>query len=223
MQIKPIIDAIVEYISDINNYLKLIPLLLVLFIKTRLDLNLGKFWIKWFYWTSLRGLFRIKAHKFSGIYKQRWDIENNPRYEKPEDRQSLITIKQFSNYCYGEFTAKGGKEKYYLFGEVIDRKIIGHWRDIESPLGYFGSFELMLISNKKIKGHWIGHSNERPNDINFHTWNFTAVTKTSRSLFFVIILVKLKRFWHKLFKKKKLERTQSKRQMFGKRILKRTL
>lgn len=113
-------------------------------------------------------------------------MEANQHYPNATDRQSLIVLKQFNNYCYGEFTAKAGREKYYIFGEMIDRKIIGHWRDIESPLGYFGSFELTIVSNKKIKGFWIGHSNENPNKINFHPWTFTAVTNTAKPLFWIL-------------------------------------
>ena len=112
----------INFITDLENYKPLYPLGLGLILKILLDLNLGKWFVKYFYWISLRSIFRSKATKVSGIYKQHWHIPKNENYPNPSDRQSLITLKQLNNYCYGEFYAKNGNEKFYLFGEVIDKK-----------------------------------------------------------------------------------------------------
>jgi|GEM_PF-1519541 hypothetical protein len=190
------IEQLLKKLTDINFYLPLIPFMLGIILKVLLDLNLGKWFVKNFYWLSFRSIFRSRTNKFSGIYKQYWHIENNSRYPKAADRQSLVTLKQLNNYCYGEFYAKNGREKYYMFGEVIDRKIIGHWSSINSTLDYFGSFELTIINSRKIEGIWIGHSNEIPTVINQHKWTFSAVTPSHK--FLVPIQLKI------LMKKKKL-------------------
>lgn len=184
--------------SDPKIYAALIPFFLGLILKTLLDLNLGKIFVKLLYWISYRSIFRTSANKVSGIYKQSWTFKSDSKsYPLVSDRQSLITLKQLNNYCYGEFFAKDGKEKYYMFGEIIDRKIIGHWGDMNSKLDYFGSFELTIINSKKLQGTWIGHSNTNPVDINQHPWIFNAVVPNYKPL----VLTQLKIYFRK--KKKK--------------------
>jgi hypothetical protein len=187
--------------SDPKIYAALIPFFLGLILKTLLDLNLGKIFVKLFYWISYRGIFRTSANKVSGIYKQSWTFESNSNnYSLVSDRQSLITLKQLNNYCYGEFNSKNGQEKYYLFGEIIDRKIIGHWSDMNSKLNYFGSFELTVINSKKLQGIWIGHSNNNPVEINQHTWTFNAVVPNYKFL----VLTQLKIYFRRKKTKKKV-------------------
>ncbi|GAL87542.1 hypothetical protein GFO_0932 [Sporocytophaga myxococcoides] len=186
-------EQLLNKLTDINFYLPIIPFLLGIILKILLDLNLGKWFVKNFYWLSFRSIFRNKTNKFSGVYKQNWYIENNRRYKKVSDRQSLVTLKQLNKYCYGEFYAKNGHEKYYMFGEVIDRRIIGHWSSIDSKLDYFGSFELSIINSKTIEGIWIGHSNEIPTVIHQHKWTFTAVTPTHKFLVPIQLTIFIKR------------------------------
>ena len=195
------IDRIVNKLADLETYLNLIPFVLGIFLKILLDLNLGKRFVKWFYWASLRSIFRSKTNKISGIYKQHWDISDNSNYPRVSDRHSLVTLKQLSNYCYGEFQAKCGAERYYLFGEIIDRKIIGHWSSLDSTLDYFGSFELTVVSSKRIEGIWIGHSNTEPTKINQYNWSFNAVTPNYR--FLVPLQLKILFKMKKKAKKKK--------------------
>ncbi|WAC42241.1 hypothetical protein [Pedobacter sp. SL55] len=185
-------------------YKPLIPFVLGLLLKIALDVNLGKCFVKFFFWISFRGIFRKTSVKVSGVYKQYWHIGKNERYPKVCQRQSLVTLKQLNNYCYGEFYAKEGLERYYLFGEIIDRKIIGHWSSYESKLDYFGSFELTILSSKKIKGVWIGHSSENPAVINQHDWMFTAVVPNYKFLVPILFNIKMKRLI------KQLTRTQKK-------------
>lgn len=195
------INNIIGFFSDINTYKPLFPFILGIFLKIVLDLNLGKEIVKRFYWISLRGIFRKSTNKISGIYKQYWHIDGNQSYPRVCQRQSLITLKQLNNYCYGEFYAKEGKEKYYLFGEIIDRKIIGHWSDYNSRLDYFGSFELTIVNSKKIKGVWVGHSNINPVLINQHEWTFSAVVPNHKFL----VPLQLKMYIKRKIKSKKTD------------------
>lgn len=188
-----ITDWLIETITDPQTYKPLIPLFFGMLIKIALDMNFGKFIVKWFYWVSFRGIFRTSINKVSGVYKQSWSLEKNNQYPLVSDRQSLIILKQLNNYCYGEFQAKNGLEKYYLFGEIIDRKIIGHWSDINSKLNYFGSFELTVINSKKLQGIWIGHSNNNPVEINQYAWIFNAVVPNYKSLVLTQLKIYLRR------------------------------
>ncbi len=185
--------SIVDILEMLKPYNSIIVFALGIILKILLDLNLGIWFIKWFYWFSFRWLFRSKAPKISGCYKQHWIMEDNEHYPNISDRQSLIVLKQLNNYCYGEFTAKNGAEKYYLFGEVIDRKIIGHWANVNSRLDYFGSFELTIKNSRSIEGIWIGHSNTNPLVINQHKWIFRAVTSTDKFLLLLQFRIFLKR------------------------------
>lgn len=191
-------EQIITVLSDYKTYISLTIFIIGIFLKILLDLNLGIFFIKTFYWISLRGIFRIKSNKISGIYKQHWTLNNNKKYSKISDRQSLITLKQLNNYCYGKFVSK--EDTYYLFGEIIDRKIIGHWADIDSKLGYFGSFELTIIDKRRIEGVWIGHSNEEPNNINIYQWKFRAVTPNTKFLVPIQISIFFKNIYIKYFR-----------------------
>ena len=188
------LDIIKKILTDYRTYIPIYTFMLGIILKVLLDMNLGTKLIKYFYWASPRSIFRKNTNKISGIYKQYWQLKRNARYKKVGDRQSLITLKQFSNYCYGEFTAKN--DKYYLYGEIVDKKIIGHWSDVTNKVGYFGSFELSIIDKKNITGFWIGHSNTNPNKINIHQWNFICINDSSKFL----VLIQLKILFRNIFR-----------------------
>lgn len=187
------IEGIRKVLTDYKTYIPLYTFILGIILKVLLDMNLGATLIKYLFWASPRSIFRKNTYKISGIYKQHWQIKRNARYKKVSDRQSLITLKQFSNYCYGEFTAKN--DKYHLYGEIIDKKIIGQWSDSKNTMGYFGTFELSIIDRKNITGFWVGHSNTNPNRINIHKWDFTSITDNSKFLVPVLIKIRSRNLW----------------------------
>ena len=159
----------------INYYLfvPLIPFVLGLLLKALLDFNLAIFIVKFFYWIPMRAIFRIKVHKISGKWQQTWINETSVKYPRQEDTTSEVKIRQFGKYCYAEFGSLNGNEHYYLFGEVLDKLIIGKWADRTTSLGYFGSFELRIVNNNRLEGIWLGHSNEQPDKINSNQWLWT--------------------------------------------------
>jgi hypothetical protein len=195
--LKNMIDKIIEALTDYKTYVAIYVLILGFLLKVLMDLNQGIFFIRNFYWISLRGIFRSKVDKISGVYRQYWDFTDNNSFTKKSERQSLITIKQLNNYCYGEFTSRN--KTYYIFGEIINRRIIGHWADKKSKLGYFGSFQLTIINQERIEGFWIGHSNENPILINNHKWYFHSVNDTTRFLVLVQLSIFFKRMKQKYF------------------------
>lgn len=155
---------------DYHIFIPLIPFVLGIFLKILLDFNLATFLVKYFFWIPMRPIFRLKVNDISGCWTQLWENEKSEKYKDEKDRKSMITIRQFGKYCYGEF--KSGKEKYYIFGEITDKTIIGKWADCISSLGYYGSFELRIVDNDNLKGVWLGHSNEDPSLLNSHEWKF---------------------------------------------------
>ncbi len=151
-----------------------LPLLIFtggIILKIILDFNLALFIVKYFDWVPIRSIYRTKPAKIKGVWSQLWDNETSQRYEHCSSRSSEIKIKQFGHYIYGEFRANND-EIYYVFGELIDRNIIGKWRDKKSDLGYYGALELRIIDETHIEGIWLGHSNSNPTQINSNNWKW---------------------------------------------------
>jgi hypothetical protein len=158
---------------DYHIFIPLIPFLLGLFLKTMLDFNLAVVMVRWLSWIPVRFIFRIKVPKISGKWSQQWINTTSSRYPRQNDTSSSARIWQFGKYCYAEFNSLEGNEYYYVFGEIIDRQIIGKWSDRKTLLGYFGAFELRIVDNNKLEGVWLGHSNATPNQINKDVWIWT--------------------------------------------------
>ncbi len=150
----------------------LIPFTLGIILKTLLDFNLAFFVVKHFYWLPVRWLFRAKHENISGNWTQLWENINSEKYEEVAGRKSSLKLKQFGKYIYGEFRVNND-EKYFVFGEIIGRNIVGKWGDVKNTLGYFGSYELRIVDSQNISGIWLGHSNSKPNIINHNNWSWT--------------------------------------------------
>lgn len=192
------IEKLTQALTDYKTYVALYVFVIGIFLKILLDLNLGLSIVKRFYWASFRGIFRSKTNKISGVYKQNWDFDNNTTFISKSDRQSLITIKQLNNYVYGEFQSRN--KTYYIFGEMINQRIIGHWADKKSKLGYFGSFQLTILDQERMEGYWVGHSTENPRNINNYKWHFKSVSDTTKFLVPTQLYIFFKRFKQKHFK-----------------------
>lgn len=95
----------------------------VLAVKTLLDFSLAHIFVKYFSWVPLRGMFRDKLPKLKGEWEQIWGSAGSSDFEKDTDRHSHMELKQFSRYCYAEFTSKG--VKYCLFGKIKNSYIVG--------------------------------------------------------------------------------------------------
>ena len=134
------------------------PFIIVIIIKILLDFNLAKLVVRLFYWLPVRNYFRSKPHKISGEWEEHWELEGTKSFKDPNKRHSHPRIKQLDRYCFAEFIANG--KTYYVFGKVINDYFIGEWHDVNDPLGYFGTFHLLISDSDTMKGKWIGHSKE---------------------------------------------------------------
>jgi len=133
-----------------------ITFVIIFAIKQLLDLKLAHWWIKYFYWVSLRNYLREKPHNISGKWEEQWYLLGANNFEDPVKRHSHPIIKQLGQYCYAEFISDG--ITYGVFGTIMNDYLIGEWFDISDRIGYFGSFHLKIDSNKSMKGKWLGHS-----------------------------------------------------------------
>ncbi len=134
----------------------IVGFVLGLIVKALLDHNMAMWLVKYLSGTPVRHIYRKNPHKISGNWEQIWDFTSSSSYGKDTERHSHTTIKQLGGYVYAEFYSRN--EKYYLFGEIKDNYIVGHWGDLNDRLGYFGSFELSILNSEKMNGKWIGHS-----------------------------------------------------------------
>ncbi|MRV76777.1 hypothetical protein GJ700_34210 [Duganella sp. FT92W] len=88
----------------------------VLIVKTLLDFSLAHYFVKYFWWLPVRGLFRDHPVDLSGKWEQEWGAAGSDKFQQITDRHSYSTIRQFGSYIYAEFDAKG--EAYCLFGKI---------------------------------------------------------------------------------------------------------
>jgi hypothetical protein len=143
---------------------------LVLVVKTMLEFSLAHKLVQWFWWMPVRGIFRTKYQNITGEWQQVWGSAGSVQYEDQLKRHSYATIRQFGKFCSAEF--KSDNTTYRMFGKIQGSFIIGEWYDIESDLGYFGTFQLKILSNSSIKGKYIGHS-QNTGTIGFDDWIWT--------------------------------------------------
>jgi hypothetical protein len=147
----------------------IISFVIGLIVKTLLDHNLAIWIVKYLNNTPVRFIYRTSPHKVSGDWEQIWDFNSTGNYAKETERHSHTSLKQLGKYVYAEFYSRN--EKYYMFGEIKDNYIVGHWGDTIDKIGYFGSFEIRIIDSKTMSGKWIGHS-KNTQEIYGDKWNW---------------------------------------------------
>jgi hypothetical protein len=148
--------------------------IIVFFIKILLDFNLAQFVVKYFSWVPLRNYFRSKPISIKGDWEENWDLEITDSFKEITQRHSHPTINQLDKYCYSEFIANG--VSYVIFGKVINNFFIGDWYDKNDPIGYFGTFHLLIIDSTSMKGKWIGHS-KKINGVRQGDWTWKKIKK----------------------------------------------
>ncbi|MFZ2987068.1 hypothetical protein [Ideonella sp.] len=141
----------------------------VLFVKTLLDFSISHYFVKWFSWIPVRGIFRDQPHDLSGMWEQEWGAAGSPSFQRNTDRHGHTTIKQFGRYCYAEFAAKG--RQYRLFGKIQNSYLMGEWYDVKDKAAYFGVFELRIVSGEVMEGLYLGHSS-RTSNVGNDTWQW---------------------------------------------------
>lgn len=127
-------------------------------VKTLLDLRLALFLIKYFWWVRPRWIFGENPHGLAGTWKHIWDSGGSEKYVNADDRSDHATMRQLGQYCYADFIYQG--KRYYFFGRVHGDYLVGEWFDLKDRSGYFGTFQVRVVSSDSMKGLWMGHSKE---------------------------------------------------------------
>jgi hypothetical protein len=151
-----------------------VTFIILLILKTLLDLKIAQFFVKNFSWIPVRNIFRTKPATISGQWEQIWDSAGSASFKDETDRHSHPTINQLGSYCYAEFISKG--VTYVVFGKIINEYFVGDWYDLKDPHGYFGAFQLQIIDSNTMKGQWIGHS-KKVHQVKGDEWNWRKLNK----------------------------------------------
>lgn len=141
----------------------------ILLIKTILDFSLAHYFVKYFSWLPVRGLFRDHPQDLSGKWEQTWESGGSSTYQDPRDRHSYTNVKQFGRYIYAEFDSKG--RTYCMFGKIQNSYVIGEWYDKNNKHAYFGTLQLRIVGGDVLKGLYIGHS-FRTSEVGHDSWNW---------------------------------------------------
>jgi hypothetical protein len=134
----------------------LIAPVVILLLKALLDLNLSRYFVKYFFWLPVRGLFRDNPQNLSGRWEQFWGAGGSNSFKDEKDRHSYTDIKQFGCYLYSEFDAQG--RTYCLFARVRGGYVVGEWYDKKNKHAYFGALQFRVIGGAKLEGLYVGHS-----------------------------------------------------------------
>jgi hypothetical protein len=133
-----------------------LPFFSVLILKLLLDLRLAHQIVKYLYWLPVRNYFRERPLQLAGEWEYIWEAGGSSDFTHSKDRHGHSPLRQLGVYCYSEFFSKG--IKYGLFGEVNGGYLVGEWFDLNDPAGYFGVFQLEIVSSSELSGIWLGHS-----------------------------------------------------------------
>jgi hypothetical protein len=146
--------------------------LLVIIVRWFVDFNMGPFFVKRLFWVPTRTFFRANHYDVSGTWEHEWHFPNAASsHTNPLERKSLLVVKQFGNFVYGEFSS--ASINYALFGKIKEGNfIIGDWYDPKDKLGYYGIFQLRIIDKSTIEGKWMGHS-KKTTVINTDKWEWS--------------------------------------------------
>lgn len=133
-----------------------ISFIVMLILKSLLDLKMAHIFVKYLNFLPVRNFFREKPPKLAGNWEILWGHGGSERYAAEIDRHGHPEIKQLGSYIYFEFYSQ--KVKYSFFGCVQSGYVVGDWFDTNDKHGYFGVFQLEIVSSNELKGSWLGHS-----------------------------------------------------------------
>ena len=133
-----------------------VSFLVMLILKSLLDLKMAHLLVKYLSFIPVRNIFRERPPKLSGNWEILWGHGGSERYSSDIDRHGHPEIKQLGSYIYFEFYSQ--QIKYSFFGCIQSGYVLGDWFDTRDKNGYFGVFQLEIISSNELKGSWLGHS-----------------------------------------------------------------
>lgn len=133
-----------------------ISFVVILILKSLLDLKMALISVKYLSFLPVRNIFREKPPKLGGNWEIIWGSGGSERYSAEIDRHGHPDIKQLGSYIYFEFYSQ--KIKYSFFGRIQSGYTVGDWFDTSDKNGYFGVFQFEIVSSKELRGSWLGHS-----------------------------------------------------------------
>ena len=140
-------------------------------VKASFDFHYGFRIVKWFRWLPVRWLFQEKPASLGGSWSHVWEHDGETHREIA-DRHGNSDLYQLGRYVCCDHYAPG--VKYEFFGVIRGGYVTGIWYDSKTNLGYSGSFHLRIVSEKNLKGSWIGHSSSsNPGEIDGNLWTWT--------------------------------------------------
>jgi hypothetical protein len=149
--------------------------LIAVLVKTAFDFHFGLWIVRLFYWVPVRWLFQEKIPNLHGSWSHIWHHVGST-HKDDELHHDNSALYQLGRYVCCKHYADG--VLYEFFGIIRGGFISGIWFDPKSPLGYSGAFHLRIVSEKSLRGHWIGHSvHSHPSEIQGNTWIWTKNSK----------------------------------------------
>jgi hypothetical protein len=133
-----------------------ILLVILIILRMLLDMRIAVFVVKYFHFLPMRRFFRERPVSIEGKWRQIWSIADHSSFAEEDDRYSAVKLRQFGRYCYGEF--RSDNRIYCVFGKITHGFFHGEWYDKKDEMGYFGTFQLIIVDERNMNGKWIGHS-----------------------------------------------------------------
>ena len=131
------------------------PLIAGLVLRFLLDMHIWPGLVKALNWIPVRGVFRSKPPDLRGDWDVFWEA-NTVNFPSERDRHQTATIYQLDGYCYASYYAK--QQRYCMIGKIDGSFLTGIWYNIKDPNSYRGSFQLRIVSQRKLTGRWLGFS-----------------------------------------------------------------
>lgn len=145
-------------------------LAIVLIIRTLLDLEMGVWVVRMLHWVPTRWLFRQKYVSLNGEWEHIWGGQVG-RFALEKDRHGHHYMYQLFRWVYAGTRSQGAV--FAAFGRIQGEYLIGRWYDKNDPNGYFGAFQLRIVSSAELDGTWTGHSKKNPALIQTGAWKWT--------------------------------------------------
>ena len=149
-------------------------LLIVLALRSLLDLEVGATLIRILNRVPSRRIFGHKYHDLKGPWGHTWEGETGS-YLAEKDRHGHHEIYQFGRWL---FAATRSRDRvFHAFGRIQGEYIVGRWYDNADDAGYFGAFQFRIVDSSRLEGKWIGHSKENPALIRHGEWKWKKMPR----------------------------------------------
>lgn len=131
------------------------PLTFGLALRFLLDMHLWPCLIKNLSWAPVRGIFRTNSANLRGEWNVYWESKSE-KFSSDIQRKKTAKIYQLDGYYYTTYAAGG--QRYCMTGKIEGLYLTGVWHNLRDANGYRGSFQLRIVSQRELRGRWLGFS-----------------------------------------------------------------